>query len=272
MNFFSRQLVFVISFALLLLSANVNAGIIYDFDIDLSYSGDLSTDQVAIFAEAEAFWEEIIIGYSDNADAYSLGLSLSISASSSYIDGESGVLGSAGPEYGYYTTNNLYVTEGSMTFDSADIDSLEDSGSLLDVIIHEMAHVIGFGTLWDFYDLLNDDNNYIGEFGLAGYQIDEDDFDATYVPVEQEGGDGTAYSHWDETYGGGSSEIMTGWLDSTTSISLATIYSFADLGYIINPDYYSVNIPASVDIPEPPTLAIFALALLGLRVRRTNKT
>ncbi|MBL4823194.1 MAG: PEP-CTERM sorting domain-containing protein [Colwellia sp.] len=64
---------------------------------------------------------------------------------------------------------------------------------------------------------------------------------------------------------------MTGWLDADTTIILATIYFFASLGYIINPDYYSVAISNSVEVPEPATLAIFALALLGLRARRTTK-
>jgi len=264
MNFFSRQLVLATSFVMLLLSTNANAGIIYDFDIEVTYDG-LSDSQIDIFEEAEAFWEEIIIGY--NSDwAEFLGLSLTISASSDDIDGVGGVLGQAGWTSGYSLEYD-YATEGVMYFDTADIDSLEASGSLLEVIIHEMAHVIGFGTLWseDYNDLLNDDGNYVGEYGLAGYQIDSGDFDASYVPVEDEGGTGTAGAHWDETYGGGDSEIMTGWLDADTTISLATIYSFADLGYIINPDYYSV------EVPEPSTLAIFSLALLGLRTRRTAK-
>jgi len=262
-----KQIVLVVIFSLLLLSVNANASLIYDFDINVAYSGDLSDSQIDIFAEAEAFWEDIIVGYSDNVDAEFLGLSLNIAASSSYIDGENGVLGSATPELGNYTRNNLYVTEGSMTFDSADIDSLESSGSLLDVIIHEMAHVIGFGTLWDAYGLLNSEGNYIGEAGLIGYQIDQADFDATYVPVEQEGGDGTALSHWDENYGGGSAEIMTGWLDNDSTVSLATIYSFVDLGYIINPNYF-----AATSVAEPSSLLLFTLALFGLRRRAHSLT
>ena len=259
MKIFSKQSSLAVCLFLFLLCTKVNASIIYDFDIDISYSGDLTSSQIDIFNEAEAFWEDIIIGYSDAAGASFLGLNLSITASSDYIDGENGVLGSAGPEYGYYTTNNLYVTSGSMTFDSADMASLESSGSLFDVVIHEMAHVIGFGSLWEIYGLLNDDDNYIGEFGLAGYQIDQNNFDLTYVPVEQDGGDGTADSHWDEAYGGGDSEIMTGWLDPNPTISLATIYSFMDLGYVINPDYYSI------EVPEPSTLVLFLFALLGLK-------
>lgn len=37
---------------------------------------------------------------------------------------------------------------GVMQFDSADAASMDASGSLDDVILHEMGHVIGIGQLW----------------------------------------------------------------------------------------------------------------------------
>ena len=41
-----------------------------------------------------------------------------------------------------------------MRLDTDDLDSLETQGLLGDVILHEMGHVIGFGTLWDTKGLL----------------------------------------------------------------------------------------------------------------------
>ena len=35
-----------------------------------------------------------------------------------------------------------------MSFDTADLARMEADGSLTDVILHEMGHVLGFGTLW----------------------------------------------------------------------------------------------------------------------------
>lgn len=245
---------------LLSLSLNANASIIYDFDIRVSFDGDLTDSQQAIFQQAEDFWEFLIVGYQNELP----GPGLDIAASSIDIDGDFGVLGRAGPQLGGWANGYLYATQGIMEFDSADMDRMETAGTLFDVIAHEMAHVIGFGTLWTYNDLLNGDGNYIGEHALAGYRIDINDPTANYVPVEQGGGPGTAGGHWDEPDFGGFSELMTGWLDGNTTIGLATINSFADLGYVINPAF-------AVSVPEPSTMAVFALALFGLRLRQSKR-
>ena len=36
-----------------------------------------------------------------------------------------------------------------MSFDTDDLSRMEQDGSLIDVIIHEMGHVLGIGTLWE---------------------------------------------------------------------------------------------------------------------------
>jgi hypothetical protein len=59
---------------------------------------------------------------------------------------------------------------------------------------------------------------------------------AAGIAVEQDGGSGTAGSHWDEqTFG---NELMTGYINSGqnyfTEMSAA---SFADLGYQVNTNY-----------------------------------
>jgi len=259
---FSKQSILAVNFIFLFFSVNATAGIMHDFDIRVSFDGELTDSQKGIFTDAENFWENLIIGYRNEF----IGTGLDIAASSSYIDGVGGVLGSAGPRSPYdYTDDYVYASQGVMTFDSADMGKMESSGSLFDVILHEMAHVMGFGTLWNSNNLLDDNDNYIGAFGLAGHRIDIDDANAEFIPVEKGGGQGTALSHWDETDFGGSPELMTGWLDNDIYVSLATINSFADLGYVINP-LFSVE-----EVPEPSSIAIFALALLGLRARKTNK-
>ena len=256
---FSRQCILAVNFIFLFFSVNATAGIMHDFDIRVSFDGALTDSQKGIFTDAENFWENLIIGYRNEFD----GSGIDIAASSSFIDGVSGVLGRAGPRNSYDMGDYVYAPQGVMIFDSADMNNMESSGRLLNLILHEMAHVMGFGTLWDDNNLLDDNNNYIGEFGLAGHRIDVDDANAPFVNVEKDGGDGTAFSHWDKDEFG--SELMTGWLDNDITVSGATINSFADLGYVINP-LFSVE-----EVPEPSTIAIFALALLGLRVRKTNK-
>ena len=42
----------------------------------------------------------------------------------------------------------------SWRFDTADLASLESDGRLLGVILHEMGHVLGIGTIWETFGLL----------------------------------------------------------------------------------------------------------------------
>ena len=70
------------------------------------------------------------------------------------IDGTSGtnILGLATP--GLRAGRHLLPYAGCMIFDEANIDQLLASGGLGNVILHEMAHVFGFGTIWDEKNLL----------------------------------------------------------------------------------------------------------------------
>eukprot|EP00924_Labyrinthula_sp_SR-Ha-C_P002446 augustus_masked-scaffold_16-processed-gene-4.4-mRNA-1 protein AED:1.00 eAED:1.00 QI:0/-1/0/0/-1/1/1/0/367 len=60
------------------------------------------------------------------------------------IDGENGVLAAAGP----CALVSGFPILGGMRFDTADIDRLEEDGTLEFVILHEMLHTVGVGTLW----------------------------------------------------------------------------------------------------------------------------
>jgi len=261
MNFKSiyADLIGVILSASFLISV-ANAEAIYDFDIRVNFDGGLTNSQQAVFSDAESLWELFIVGYRDEF----VGPGLDISVSAQSIDGVGGTIGQAGINYGLFMPNYVYATEGVIKIDSADLLPMETSGNLSDVIMHEMAHAIGFGILWGQTSnyLLDSGGNYIGQYGLEAYQ--QTNPEATFIPVEQGGGQGTAGYHWDESYGGGDSELMTGWLDPNATISLATINSFADLGYVINSNF-SVE-----QVPEPPTLVIFLLAIVGLFSRRLS--
>jgi hypothetical protein len=267
MKVFSKKRLLLGALLGLSLTSNANAGIIHDFDISINFTGGLTNSQQVIFSDAENFWESVIIGYDDEIQ----GPGLAIDAGAIYIDGVNGTLGQASPNSGMFLPGRVYASTGTMRFDTADMANMESNGSLFDVILHEMAHVIGFGTLWGsgFNDLLDVSGNYIGENALSAYRIESGDLNAAYVPVEMGGGEGTAGGHWDENDGGGDSELMSGWLDiGGTTFSLTTANSFADLGYIINSDYLISSFNAPVDVPEPTTLAIFGLGLLGLMAKR----
>ncbi|CAN0526363.1 unnamed protein product, partial [Scytosiphon promiscuus] len=69
---------------------------------------------------------------------------LLISATLEAIDGVNGVLGSAGPTRIWSGCRSI-SSLGTMRFDIADIDSMEQNGIFEGVILHEMGHVIGVG-------------------------------------------------------------------------------------------------------------------------------
>jgi hypothetical protein len=247
------------------------------FNINVVFGGGLSTTQQSIFTTAATYWESVITGYQEDPGI----LGLTINAVGAVIDGVGGTLGSAGPTGGVLTTNYLYASQGNMTFDSADLGNLETNGTLLDVILHEMAHVIGFGTLWSSSAIglqgyqevyASGSGQFTGAYALAEYQTDYSQPGATFVPVELGGGSGTANGHWDEldggagdgAFAGGKNELMTGWLNTPSFVSDTTIASFADIGYTT-----SVTHPAGVvPLPAGGILFFSALAALGLARRR----
>jgi len=163
-------------------------------------------------------------------------------------DGPGGVLGVAGPCY-VRTTGDLPIL-GIMEFDVADLDTLEARGFLSSVILHEMGHVLGFGTLWDFQGLLADptfpdpepapenpgaDPHFTGPQGIAAF---DNVGGAAYVtgakvPVENTNGRGTADGHWREVQFG--TELMTGFIAPGLSpLSIVTLASLADQGYAVD--------------------------------------
>lgn len=253
------------------------------FDIVIDFgSSTFTTSQQAAFTNAEATWESLITSYKD---PISSGTTLTISANNPGIDGVGGTLGSAGPTTGTWALGGsyLYATEGAMSFDSADVAALETNGTWEAVILHEMAHVIGIGTLWSssavgfsgFQELYVDGSGqYTGATGLAAYQQEfVGQESATFVPVELGGGPGTADGHWNEGDGGLTTGItrnsdgqdmnlmlMSGWLNAGSYISDTTLGSFEDLGYNTTLVLTSV--------PEPSSVSLLAAGLLGLGLRR----
>ena len=230
------------------------------FTITLSYTG-LTLAQQSHFSAAASFWETVITGYKPGVTF----TGLAISAQGLAIDGVGGILGSAGPDSLASSQGTLYALTGSMEFDTADIDPLIGNGSFGAVIKHEMAHVIGFGTLWTDNGLYtNGTGKYTGVNALASYKAEFSRPTATFVPVELGGGPGTADGHWNEVDNGGGptgivdgqgrdmrQELMTGWLNAPTFVSQMTAAQFQDLGYHVN----------LLAVPEP---GAWALLLSGL--------
>ncbi len=138
---------------------------------------------------------------------------------------------------------------GTMQFDSADVARMVAEGSFEDVILHEMGHVIGIGTLWSLLDLVRGlgttDPTFVGANAVREYQ-ELSGTQAAAVPVEATGGAGTAGGHWRESVFG--AELMTGYAEPAGTpmpISQLTIGSLQDIGYAVNydaADPYTLNL------------------------------
>lgn len=202
------------------------------FNIEVDTS-TLTPQQAAIFLAAAQRWEQIIVG-----DLPDVGLidDLYITANIVAIDGVGGILGAAGPTG--LRGGSFLPYSGDMIFDSADVANLISAGQFDEVILHEMGHVLGLGTIWDLKGLLLNagtaNPRFTGSLATAEYNAR---FGAAAANVPVEGttsGPGSADSHWRESVF--LNELMTPYLDSgvPNPLSSITIAQFADLGYTVN--------------------------------------
>lgn len=221
------------------------------FSIDVDFRGGLSASQQRVFADAAARWSEVIMG-----DAAGNDLSVVIEASGVPIDGggrpgQGNILGQAGPRD--FHANGL-PSRGIMQFDTFDLDRMENDGSLVNVIIHEMVHVLGHGTIWRERGLLfgegGFDPRFIGENAMREFGGLLGTDRPTPVPVANLGGPGTRDSHWREaTFG---RELLTGRLNGGLNpISRMSIASLADLGYGVN-----LDVADAYELPDPRLLSM----------------
>jgi hypothetical protein len=246
------------------------------FDIQLKFQGLTSSEQ-AIFNQAAARWEQIIVGDLPNATYNGVAVDdLLINASAVSIDGVGGTLGQAGPDR--FRVGTLFPYHGSMQFDTADLASMERDGSLLSVIEHEIGHILGIGTLWDDRGLLSgagtSNPRFTGAHATAEYNRIFGRNESG-VPVENSGGAGTRDAHWRESVL--SSELMTGWAGPGTSLPLSriTVASLADIGYqvdITKADPYTKpgsTLPASTSSSSSSLSGVLAFDSILQRERRS---
>ena len=262
------------------------------FKIEVRYrNGSPTVAQQAAFDQAAARWKQFLVSGSvpyvvNEPSSFCFPAinetvdGLLIFANLIPIDNAGSILGRAFPCI-VRDDDGFQPAVGLMEFDIADLPGLEASGRLNDVILHEMGHVLGFGTMWDFDP---------SEFGPPIIPIGPDNppntlltgrgtgdpffngpsarsaflsavqpgstFTGTPVPVENSGGPGTRDSHWRE--GIVLNELMTGFLNAGANpLSAFTASSFRDLGYVVND---AVSDPFSflaslLAAPTPPLIS-----------------
>ncbi len=219
--------------------------------IDLELEGNFTENQIFAFRKAAQRWGSII---HNNLTPITINgkriEGISITARALEIDGPKKRLAQAGPTQ-LRPDSQLPVT-GVMEFDSADLKLMEENGSLLNVIIHEMAHVLGFGTLWKQKGLLQgigtNDPTFIGENSMREYAKLITETQPIEVPLENMGRAGTQYDHWREAVFG--NELMTGFLGNLPNpLSRMTIASLQDIGYTCNYDMADIfQVPSRFEL------------------------
>ena len=237
------------------------------FDIELQFLGSIS-DSLADEVRAERDrWERAIIGDLRDFQPDSLEIGdcvndstvadrtepiddLLVLVKADSIDGVGGVLAQAGPCFLRVSDTDPEFPSlplvGSVELDTADVDRLRSDGRLGDVILHELAHALGFsGFMWEFqgsgadsigpHQLVDGagsgDPRFTGPLTVRRYHAvgGSDDL----VPIEAGGGQGTAGSHWrEEDF---DNELMTGFInDGANPLSVVTIASFGDMFYAVD--------------------------------------
>ncbi|WP_420130540.1 leishmanolysin-related zinc metalloendopeptidase [Longimicrobium sp.] len=226
------------------------------YAITLCFSSTFTPSQRTVFESAVARWQGLVtgdlpgvpinqpVGFCGSAmPALNMTVDdLVIFAAIQPLDGPGGVLGSAGPCW-LRDSGHLPVV-GLMRFDTDDVAGLETSGRLGNVILHEMGHVLGIGTIWPDLNLVQNptpaggpplDSWFSGAGGIAGFNAIGG---ATYtggqkVPVENTGSAARMNTHWRESVL--VNELMTPSLNpGINPLSVLSVRSLADLGYTVN--------------------------------------
>ncbi|MFJ6486070.1 MULTISPECIES: leishmanolysin-related zinc metalloendopeptidase [unclassified Streptomyces] len=223
------------------------------FQIEVRFIGGLSNNQKDVFAEAAERWARVIVGDLETAVIHDFSGDvivddILIDAEGVFLDGVFGVLGEAGPRV--FRPQTALAGAGLpakavMRFDKADLGQMEDDGSLLDVITHEMGHCLGIGAfVWSAFGLLKDwpptpgipsNPTFVGPGAMAEFGILRGEGQPLSVPVANVGGPGSAGSHWRETVFG--NELMSPTIaEAGNPLSRLTAASLGDIGYEVDLD------------------------------------
>jgi hypothetical protein len=223
--------------------ASAIAGVVSPFAIEVRFLGGLTQRQMDAFRSAADRWVQIIVG---DLPSVMVGGEViddvRIFAQGEDIDGPGGILGQAGARELRPASAGAAAflpATGEMSFDTSDLEQMEQDGTLNDVITHEMGHVLGIGRhLWQLKGLLRgagtSDPTFHGARAIEEYARLRGG-EAVPVPVANVGGIGTRDTHWREAVF--VNELMTGTIrESGNPISRMTVGSLADLGYTVDFD------------------------------------
>ena len=224
-----------------------NAKTSYNITINFE-TGAWTTALQQVFIDAADYLSTIILGdiSDERVPLYGRVDDLAIDASIIDIDGEGSVLGGAAV-FASRVGSGLPAAS-IMQFDVADVDQALADGYLGHIVIHEMAHAMGFGSKWadmgllqtffeeDEAGVIQEVLRFTGANATAEYNkmaiADADAYSFNGVLVEMDGGSGTAGVHWDDAVFG--ELLMTGYIDivnpGAPTLSSMSIAALEDMG------------------------------------------
>lgn len=234
------------------------------YNITLKFASGSSTSVVNAMNAAASRWQKVITqglpSVTVNIPAGACGSNAAYSGTiddilvftgNTDIDGPGGILAQSGP-CSVRSASGL-TTYSTLVFDTADLSQF--SSQLADIAVHELGHSLGIGSLWSQFGLVSGvgttnpiykGTNGVREYRAAGGTL-------STVPVENQGGQGTAGAHWRETTF--KTELMTGYLNSGVfnPLSRMSVGSLQDMGYAVNytaADAYTVPSTSSLAVGE----------------------
>ena len=243
--------------------ATVTAAASSSFDVEVVLVGTgISNKVTQAFRNAAARWEQIVtrslpdIDFSDQPLAASRCTAgqpevndtvddLRVYGRVAEIDGEGGTLAVASVCIRRVASTLPVI--GKVIID-ADDAAAGSASAVESIILHEIGHTLGIGTLWHLHDLLKKpaldpddedvdpipDTYFPGALAIAAFdEAGGMDYADNKVPVHNTGGQGSADSHWRESVF--DNELMSPYFTSGTQpLSAITVQSLADMGYVVD--------------------------------------
>lgn len=219
---------------------------IIPFNVYINYLSNLGDADKMIIQSAIDKWKSIIL-IKTSSNIFDLNINVS------YISNSPGVLAAARVDSvnssGFPISGSLYINSDNWESQKSFIKEDGNSQAYY-TILHELGHILGIGTLWSH---LISDNFYVGENGVREYRNLLHQPNLTGIPIEDDGGDGTAGGHFEEgsefttsdnnRYDNGhfhtglDRELMTGWAESDTGVeplSRISVGILQDLGFVVD--------------------------------------
>ena len=208
------------------------------FNIDVVWVGARPASVDSAVRAAIARWESVIAtnigaafisGVSTADDFFGVVDDVRVYVQVATIDGPGGTAGSAGARI-VRVSSELPVIS-AITLDRDDISRLS-AADLRDIALHEMAHALGFATVWDNLGLVSGpDTHFNGAKAIAAFDAaGGSGYAGEKVPADSD------EAHWRGSVFG-ANELMIGSFiggSSQRPMSAITVQSMADIGYTVN--------------------------------------